>query len=124
MLSQPEDQPVGFRIVKQICFVCLALLLCCSCSSRPVSYFASDACLIKKWETTQADVLALLGKPHSVDNQSEGLQIWYYYNVAETFVNKIPYLGERLATREIETIKIDFKGQIVSDCCYTVKSER
>ncbi|MFH1146111.1 MAG: hypothetical protein V1736_00195 [Pseudomonadota bacterium] len=115
---------MGFRIIKQICLLCIVLLFCCACSGRPVTYLASDACLIKKQETTQKDVLALLGKPHSVESRSDDLEIWYYYNVAERLVNKIPYIGERLATKEIETIKIDFKKQIVSDCCYTLRSEK
>ncbi len=101
----------------------VVLLVLSACSGTPVKYYASDACLVKKGEMTKKDILALFGQPNSVESRPDGSERWYYYNVKEDLIAKIPYLGEKLSKKELETIKIEFTGEVASNCYYTVKEE-
>ncbi|MFZ5994015.1 MAG: hypothetical protein ACOYU4_03370 [Thermodesulfobacteriota bacterium] len=101
----------------------IVLFLLLACSGPSVKYYASDACLVKKGETTKKDIMALFGRPSSVENRPDGSECWYYNNEKKDLMGKIPYLGEKLSKKEIETIKIEFAGEVVSNCYYTVKED-
>jgi len=101
----------------------VVLFLLSACSGTPVKYYASDACLVKRGETTKKDIMALFGQPNSVETRPDGSECWYYSNVKKDLMGKIPYLGEKLSKKEIETIKIEFTGEVVSNCYYTVKED-
>ncbi len=109
---------------KLICsLVLIASFVLFACTSTPVKYYASDACLVKKGETTKKDILALFGQPDTVENRPDGSENWYYYNVKEKLIDRIPYVREKFPQKEIEIIKVEFAGEIVSTCYYTVKKE-
>ncbi len=101
----------------------IACLLLVACASTPIRYFASDICLVKKEETTKKDVESLFGTPNTIENASGDHENWYYYDVQESFLYRLPYIGKTLGTRKVETIKIEFRGDVVSGSCYTVKQD-
>jgi len=92
-----------------------------NCSGAPERNLASEACLVHKGLSTRTEVYQLLGPPDKIVRGPSGTEDWYYYHVNRSALKKIPLLGEKVGTEEIEVLRISFRGEKAVDCIYFVK---
>lgn len=106
--------PVSFPI-----FLGLFLLLLAGpgCYYRePVRHLASDISLITP-NLTRQEVLNALGHPDH-KQESEGGEIWTYYEVKQSTLRKTPLLGTKLGAEQYDVATITFAGDRVRTCVY------
>jgi len=97
----------------------LSLFLLCGCAtSQPVRHLSSDVCLVMPDSTTKTEVLSFLGEPDRRESQPNGDETWFYYKKNESFLRKLPILGQELGSSNFETVTVSFVGEQVRTCVY------
>ena len=97
-------------------FIVVALHACAS--TKTVKHLSSDVCLIMPESTTKNEVLSFLGNPDLRQSQANGDETWIYYKKNESFLRKIPMVGNELGTSNYETVIVTFVGEQVRTCVY------
>ena len=102
----------------KIIFIPIVLFLSACATTPPVRHLSSDVCLVMPDSTTKTEVLSFLGKPDLRQAQPNGDETWYYYKKNESFLRKIPLLGQELGSSNYETVIVSFVGEQVRTCVY------
>ncbi len=95
-----------------------------SCTGAPERNLASDAVLFHKGVTTKEKAQALLGPPDQIVRRKGDLEDWYYYQTQKSTLERIPFIGPRIAHPETEVLRLTFKGDTLVDCIYYVVEGR
>lgn len=103
---------------------CIALIMgTAGCAKKNVRHLASDVCLITPEVSTKEQVLTYLGPPDEQYEMTDGSEIWFYYEVKKSILNKTPYIGDQVGDKKYDTIKVTFAGDVVQTCVYRSLSE-
>ncbi len=107
-------------------FLLLAVmaLLFSGCASHEVRHLASDASLISPGQTSQQDILGMLGPPDQKVKLEQGGEKWLYYQVNKSFLRQTPYIGNRLGEENYDLLTITFRDQRVVDSVYRQLNEK
>lgn len=103
---------------RQLLFLLFFLVLTGCSGTLPVRHLSSDVCLVMPESTTKAEVLSFLGDPDQRRPDADGNETWYYYKKNETFLRKMPLVGEKLGKSDYETVTVSFVGEQVRTCVY------
>ncbi len=105
-----------------IIFIGIFVFFIISCSGTPRRYLAIDAGLINKGQTKE-EITNMLGPPHASRVTEADKEEWYYYQVNKPFYYSIPLIGNKLAEKRIDSIRILFKENRVVDVLYYLPAE-
>jgi outer membrane protein assembly factor BamE (lipoprotein component of BamABCDE complex) len=105
-----------------IIFIGIFVIFLISCSGSPRRYLSIDAGLINKGQTKE-ELTNMLGPPHATRIKEPDKEEWYYYQVNEPFYYNIPLLGNKIAEKRIESIRILFQDNRVVDVLYYLPAE-
>ena len=95
-----------------------------SCSSRNhVRHLASDAILIVPHQSTQKEVISLLGHPEQRRNLANGVEEWIFVQTQQSFLRKTPYIGTSLGRADFDIVVIYFKNKLVTSSTYRQLTE-
>lgn len=97
----------------------LALFLT-SCAGTPRKYLAVDASLVKQGQS-RAEIFELLGGPEAARINQAGQEEWYYYYVHRHFWQRIPFLGNHLGEKKMESLQIIMESEKVVKTVYYVQ---
>ena len=105
---------------KKAIFLLLAVvtLLFSGCASHEIRHLASDASLISPGQTSQQQILGLLGPPDQKQELKQGGEVWRYYQANKSLMRKTPFVGSHLGTENYDLLTITFRDQRVVDCVY------
>ncbi len=98
-------------------------LLFSGCASHEVRHLASDASLISPGQTSQQQILGLLGPPDQKLELKQGGELWRYYQANKSFLRETPYVGNRLGNEKFDLLTITFRDRRVVDCIYRQLTE-
>lgn len=101
-------------------WVGLILLFLYACTAKPGANLASKACMVHKGFSTKAEVQKYLGFPQKIERLRDGREIWIYYELRKDLLASIPGVGEKLGKKEVEVLRVTFRGDKVVDCIYYV----
>lgn len=99
-------------------------LLFSGCASHEIRHLASDASLISPGQTTQQQVLGMLGPPDQRLKLKQGGELWRYYQANKSTLRETPYIGNRLGEESFDVLTITFRDKQVVDCIYRQLGER
>ncbi len=104
-------------------FLLLLALLLTGCYNTPVKHLASDIALIKVGESTREDVLIFMGEPDEIIEHDNGVVQWLYRDQKDTFLERMPVVGNKMGTPEEIQAVVVFNGNIVKSREYTSSDE-
>jgi len=92
--------------------------LIAACASHEVRHLASDASLVAPGQTSQQQILGLLGPPDQKEKLAQGGELWRYYQANKSLLRKTPYIGDHLGYEKYDVLTITFRDQRVVECVY------
>jgi hypothetical protein len=102
----------------KLIYILLIFLLNGCATSQPVRHLSSDVCLVMPDSTTKAEVLSFLGEPDLRQSRPNGDETWFYFKKNESFIKKLPILGQEFGESNYETVTVSFVGEQVRTCTY------
>jgi len=96
------------------------ILFLTSCAGAPRKYLAVDASLVKQGQS-RAEIFELLGGPEAARINQAGQEEWYYYDVHRRFWQRIPFLGDHLGEKKVESLQIILESGKVVKAVYYVQ---
>ena len=101
----------------------ITVTLLTACASHEVRHLASDASLIAPGQTSQQQILGLLGPPDQKEVLAQGGEQWRYYQANKSFLRRTPYIGGQLGDENFDVLTITFRDQRVVECVYRQMNE-
>ena len=123
MLTPKRQQPYRQCLLFFLLAV-LSVITTSGCSSRSyVQHLASDAILIVPHQSTQKEIVSLLGQPEQRKKLSDGAEEWIYFQTKQSFLRKTPYIGKKFGHEAYDLVIIHFKGDLVTSSTYRLLTE-
>jgi hypothetical protein len=110
--------------IRLFAVVILTAIFTTGCSSHTyVRHLASDACLVTPLQSSKKDLMDYMGPPDNRLNGPDG-EKWIYYQRHQSWLRRVPYMGDKIGNEDYEAMIITFKGNLVKTCVYRAYNER
>jgi len=95
-----------------------ALFISACGSEEPVCHIASDIDLIIPNQTTKKEITSFLGPPAKIRKVADDEEEWLYFQSYDSFMRKVPLIGEEVGKCQFDVAIIHFRGDLVTSSQY------
>jgi len=99
------------RLVSLLFLLILSLSLSGCLHKRPVRHLASDVSLIILNQTSQKEILTIMGYPEKKKSIDESQEEWLFYQINKSFWRRTPLIGKKIGQADYDVAIIKFKDQ-------------